>query len=51
MKAAFFALCAVLGLLWLLARFVPALLMSVSAFWVVVGFVVFGFVVYRSVKG
>lgn len=51
MKAAFFALCAVLGLLWLVGRFLPMLLWSVSVLWVVLGLAVFGFLVYRSVKG
>jgi hypothetical protein len=51
MKAAFFALCAVLGFLWLITRLFPAFLWSVSILWVVLGLAAFGILVFRSVKG
>lgn len=51
MKTAFIVITSVLGTLWLLARFVPVLLMSVSAFWLVLGFLVLGLVVARACKG
>jgi hypothetical protein len=51
MKAAFIVVTSVLGTLWVLSRFVPVLLMSIPAFWLVIGFTVLGLVVARACKG
>lgn len=51
MKAFAIAVLAVLGLLSILAHFVPGLLMSVSAFWLVFGLLAFGYFVGKACKG
>lgn len=51
MKAFGIAVLAVLGLLSVVAHFVPAILMSISAFWLVLALGTFGYFVGKACKG
>lgn len=51
MKTTIIVITSVLGMLWIMARFLPMVLMSVGVFWLVLGLAVFGLVVARACKG